>query len=270
MTPKFNLTDSQRIIFRNKILPTIFAGSIIWLISELIFGSIFTKVSIPGELFFAIYIPMIIVDIVMYIFFYFLSKKGDIVFGIIMYFLFAICAGIITVPISILTVLDVNLRIYVHGFVSLVMAGGAIVFIIALLLQDRFFTKEYLWINVLMFVLGIFLMSLAFILIYQILNIILMVISIVVLTIISLLVLLYGASLTRKVKDDNWIAVVFQVLQSLLIFSFLVFLVFIIILIAIASDGDFDLTGLGNISGGSRSKSSKRKKKALESSLGPV
>jgi hypothetical protein len=270
MTPKFNLNDSQRIIFKNKILPTIFAGSVIWLISELIFGSIFTKVSIPGELFFAIYIPMIIADIVLYITFYFLSKKGNVVFAIIMYFLFAICAGIITVPISILTVLDVNLRIYVHGFVSLVMAGGAIVFIIAMLLQERFFTKEYRWVNVLMFILGIFLMAIAFILIYQIRNIILMIISIVVLTIITSLVLFYGASLTRKVQGDNWIGVVFRVLQSLLIFSFLVFLVFLTFLLMIASEGDFDIAGLGDISGSSRSRSSKKKRRAIESALDSV
>ena len=266
MNPKFNLNDSQRIVFKNKVLPTIFAGSVIWLISELIFGSIFTKISIPGELFFAIYIPMIIADAVLYIVFYFLSRKGNVVFSIIMYFLFAVCAGIITVPISILTILDVNLRIYVHGFISLVMAGGAIVFIVALLLQERFFTREYRWVNVLMFILGIFLMAIAFILIYQIRNMILMIISIVVLTIITLLVLLYGASLTRNVEGDNWIKVVFYILQSLLIFSFLVFLVLIMIILIILSEGDFDITGIGNLSGSSRSKSSK-KRKAIESAL---
>ncbi len=249
MTQKFSLTDSQQKIFKNKVLPTIFIGSVIWLASELIFGSFFTKVYIPGEIFFAIYIPMIIANIILYIFFYSVSKKGNMLLGVIIYFLFAICAGIITVPISIISVLDVSLRIYVHGFISLVMAGGAIVYILALVLKDHFFKKAHLLLNLLMFILGIALMSIIFILIYSISNLILIIISISVLTIITLLILLYGAYLTRKIKDDNWIPVVFQLLQALLVFSFLIFLVVIMILVIFASEGDFDISGIVNWSG---------------------
>ncbi|MFX1238599.1 MAG: hypothetical protein ACFFBP_03065 [Promethearchaeota archaeon] len=257
MAPKFNISDSERLILVCKVVPTLFIGSVIWLISELIFGTVFTRIIIPGEIFFAIYIPMNIANVILFIFFYFICRKGNIILSILLYFLFAFCAGIIIVPISNMTVLDQGLRIYVHAFVSLAMGGTAIVLILALVLKDRYFNKDYLWSNLIIFGLGLLTMSIVFIVIYQITNYILIIISIVVLIIIALLVMFYGASLTKKVKEEYWMVIVFRVLASLLLFSFLVLLVLIIILLAIASEGNLDLSGLGGWSSGSKRKEKK-------------
>ena len=78
--------------------------------------------------------------------------------------------------------------------------------------------------------------------------------------IISLILIFYGVRAARKVKNDNWIYVLFKILGMLLLVLVLAVVVVVIVLLfiacAIATDGAVDFGGLGG-GGGRRKKKQK-------------
>ncbi len=85
-------------------------------------------------------------------------------------------------------------------------------------------------------------------------NWIVILISMIYLISISLIIMLYGTKMTKKIKDDFWIFIAFRILCFLLIFVVIILIVVLIIAAAIA--------GADAIGGsGGWSSSGKKKKK---------
>ena len=261
MPSEYSLSNSERKILVNKVLPVLFVGSLIWLASELLFGTIFTHIAFPPDTVLIIYILMSILNGILLLLFFFISQKGNTILGIILYFTFAFTAGIIAVPISMSTVWDIHLRIYVHAFVSLVFAGTVIVLIMGLVFKKNFFKKGYFWYHVLIFGIATLIVMIIFILIYSVQNIILITIALAFLILTIVLITLYGIKLTKKIKEDYWIYIVFRVIGSLLFFSFLVIIILIVFAISVVlAEGDIYI---GDISGGGAPSGKRKGKKKI-------
>ena len=71
---KYVLNDSEREIFLKKILPTIFIGSLIWLISEIVFAMYYTKMTISPEIAIFIYVIINVFNAVLFVMFYIRSR----------------------------------------------------------------------------------------------------------------------------------------------------------------------------------------------------
>ena len=259
MPGKYILTDSEREVFLKKVLPTMFIGSLIWLVSELIFGYYFTTVSFPPDLLIIIYIIMNVLNVILFIMFFLLSRKKQHELAILAYFTFAFSAGIIFVPISMMVVLEITLTIYVHAFVSLAVGGTAVVLLLGLFLKERFLAEGNFLYHFFFTLGGLFVVLLVFLLVFTVTNIYLIITSVIILIIVASLVLLYGAASTKKVKEEYWVFIVFRVVGFLLLFSFiLIITIIIIVVLLVLSEGDFDLGGFGGWGG---SGSTKKKKK---------
>ena len=259
MPGKYILTDSEREVFLKKVLPTMFIGSLIWLVSELSFGYYFTTVAYPPDLLLIIYIIMNVLNVILFIMFFLLSRKKQHELAILAYFTFAFSAGIIFVPISLIVVLDITLSTYVHAFVSLAVGGTFVVLLLGLILKERFLAEGNFWYHFFFTLGGSFVVLLVFLLAFGVRNIYLIITSIVILIIVALLVLLYGAASTKKVKEEYWVFTVFRIVGYLLLFSFvLVITIIIIVVLLVLSEGDFDLGGF-SVGGGSGSTKKKKK-----------
>ena len=263
---KYVLNDSEREIFLKKILPTIFIGSLIWLISEIVFAMYYTKMTISPEIAIFIYVIMNVFNAVLFVMFYIFARDGQTTIALISYFTFAFSAGIIAVPISMLVLWEISLSTYVHAFVSLSVGGAAVIILLGYALKDRFLAGENFWYHFLFTTLGSVGILIVFILIFSVTNWILILIASIILIIIALLVLLYGATSVKKVKEEYWVFSVFRILGFLLIFSFLLIIILIIIALIIASEGDFDPGGGfgGGVGGSSSSKKAKKKSMVMK------
>jgi sterol desaturase/sphingolipid hydroxylase (fatty acid hydroxylase superfamily) len=82
--PGYVLNEAQRNIFLKRILPTLFSGSIIWLVAELVFSYTFQNIVLSG-LFLLIYIVAIIGEVGLFIAIYFLSKYDKKVISLLLY-----------------------------------------------------------------------------------------------------------------------------------------------------------------------------------------
>jgi len=258
---RYILKDSEREVFLKKVIPTLFIGSLIWLISEIIFATFYTKIPMSAEIAVIIYIIMNIFNALLFILFFKFARDGQTQIALLCYFTFAFSAGIIAVPISMLVLWEIPLSPYVHAFVSLSVGGTVVTLLLGYALKDRFLAGGNFWYHFLFTALGSLGILIVFILVFSVTNWILMIIASIYLIIVALLVLLYGASSTTKVKEEYWVFIVFRILGYLLIFSFLLIITLIIIALMIASEGDFDLGG-GYIGGGS-SLSKKKKQKSI-------
>ena len=256
---KYILTSSQRDIFVQKILPTMLVGSIIWLISELIFSTIFIELEF-NEIFLAFYISMIIIEIILFTLLYFISKIEKYrAYGLIIFFIISFNAGILSLPIVMIT----EFLPQVHMFVFLSLGAILIVCFIGALLREKYFAKGYLWIHIILFLIGTAIVEIIFILIFKIHNFLLTIpISLAYILVVALTAMFYGAKAVQKNEKDPWLNIFFKIegilLVALIIAAAIVVVVLVIIAAAIAcGGGDFDLSGLS----GGRSRSKKRKKK---------
>ncbi|GAH05703.1 unnamed protein product, partial [marine sediment metagenome] len=102
---------------------------------------------------------------------------------------------------------------------------------------------------------GIILVLLFYIFVMAITNWIVILISMIYLISISLIIMLYGTIMTKKIKDDFWIFIAFRILCFLLIFVVIILIVVLIIAAAIAG-----ADAIGG-SGGWSSSGKKKKKK---------
>ena len=161
--PGYVLNEFQRNLFLRKILPTLFLGSCIWLVGELTFSFAFQDVQLTGS-FLIIYIVALIVEVGLFLSIYFLSKRGTKVICLLCYLLFSYFAGIISLPVVIYT----DYLTQVHMLVSLTIGANFIIFLMGLLLKQKYFAGGHFWEHLFLFLIGITLVEVIFIIIFDI------------------------------------------------------------------------------------------------------
>jgi len=257
---KYKITSVQRKALIGKIYPILLLGSIVWLSGEYLFSFLFSDLDFTGTNLLA-YIIVVIVEAILFILFFFTSKNNKPLLSFLLFITLCFLLGILSIPIVIFT----EFLPQVHMFVSLSVGANIIVNLITLFLRDKYFSKGYIWAHILLFLGGCAIIELVFLVIFNIQNFLLTVpISLVYILIISLILIFYGVRTICKVEDDNWTYAFFKILGILLLCLILSVVIAIIILLiialAIASDGAFDLSGLGGGGGGFGSKKKKQPK----------
>ena len=253
---KYALSSTQRNIFLLRVLPTILAGSIIWLISEIIFSSIFIEIEF-NEIFLAFYISMIIIEALLFTSLYFMSKNNKTYIALLIFFLFSFIAGILSLPIIMMT----EFLLQVHMFVSLSVGALLIICFIGLILRYNYFGKGYIWAHIVLFLIGTALVEIVFILIFDIHNFLLTIsLSLAYIPIVALTTMFYGSKVVQKNEKKPWMLIFYRIegilLLSLIIAAVIAAVVLVLVGIGIACGGsDFDLSGLGG--GGSKRKKKK-------------
>ena len=121
---------------------------------------------------------MNILNVILFLMFFLLSRKKQHELAIVAYFTFAFSAGIIFVPISMIELLGYSLSTYVHAFVSLAVGGTAVVFILGLILKERFLAGGHFWQHFFFTLGGSFIVLLVFLLVFRVTNIYLIIASI--------------------------------------------------------------------------------------------
>ncbi|MFX1388698.1 MAG: zinc-ribbon domain-containing protein [Promethearchaeota archaeon] len=258
---KYSLTNPQREILLRRVLPIMLIGSIIWLVSELIFSMIFIEIEFT-PVFLIFYICMIILEAVLFISLFFVSKANKMILALLIFFIFSFIAGILSLPIIMIT----EFLPQVHMFVSLSVGALLIVCFIGLILRERYFTKEYIWSHLGLFLIGTLIIEIVFIFIFNIQNYLVTIpVSLAYILIVSLTTMFYGSRVVQKNENEPWMLIFYKIegilLLSLIIAIVVVVIVLIIVGIAVACGGSgFDLSGLGGGSGGGTGKLKKKKK----------
>ena len=260
---KFILTDPQRTIFLHKILPTLLAGSIIWLISEITFSSIFIEIEF-NEVFLIFYICMIITEAFLFSLLYVISKNDKPFLGLFFFFMFSFVAGILSLPIIMIT----PFLSQIHMFVSLSFGAILITGFIGLILKENYFAEGYAWAHVILFIIGTVLVEIIFILVFDIHNFLLTIpVSLAYILIVSLTAMFYGSRAIQKNEKEPWILIFFKIeailLLSLIIGIVIAVVVLIIIVIAILlEDSSIDFASIFSFGGSGHSgKKGVRKRK---------
>jgi len=253
---KYSLNSHQRNIFLQRILPTMLAGSIIWLISEIVFSIIFIEIEF-NLIFLTFYICMIVIEAILFTSLYFVSRVNKTIQALLIFFLFSFIAGILSLPIIMIT----EFLPQVHMFVSLSVGALLITCFIGLILRENYFAKGYLWAHIILFLIGTFLVEFVFILIFDIQNFLLTIpVSLAYILIVALTTMFYGSKVVQKNEKEPWMLIFYKIegilLLSLIIAIVVVVVVLILVGIGIACGGsDLDFSGFG----GGRSKSRKKK-----------
>lgn len=254
--PGYELNDFQRNLFLKKILPTLFLGSFIWFVGELTFSFAFQEVQLAGS-FLIIYIISLIGEVGLFLCIFFLSKHDKKVICLFLYLIFSYLAGIVSLPIAIYT----DYLTQVHMLVGLTIGANFVIFLMGLLLKQKYFMKGHFWEHIFLFLIGTALVEVIFVIIFDIHNFLLTIpLTLSYICAIALTTMFYGAKVIRKNEQKSWIFMFSKIqgmmLLSLIIAIALVLLVLLIVVIAIlAGDSNIDLSGI-SISGSSR----KRKK----------
>ena len=247
---KFIFTPPQRTIFLQKVLPAILAGSIIWLISEVTFSSIFIEIEF-NEIFLIFYICMIIAEVFLFTMLYVASKNNKPFLGLFFFFMFSFIAGILSLPIVMIT----QFLPQVHMFVSLSFGAILITGFIGLILRENYFAEGYAWAHVILFIIGTVLVEIIFILVFDIHNFLLTIpVSLAYILIVALTTMFYGSRAVQKNEKEPWMLIFFKIeailLLSLIIAIVIAVVVLIIIIIAILlEDSDIDLTSIFTLGG---------------------
>ncbi|MFX0058826.1 MAG: zinc-ribbon domain-containing protein [Candidatus Hodarchaeota archaeon] len=250
------LNSAHRKILLRKVFPVLLIGSIIWLCSELIFSYFFSELEITNQ-FLIFYISMIIVDALLFLVLFFASKANKVFLGLLFFFSFSFIAGILSLPIVIFT----EFLPQVHMFVSLSLGANFIVYFIAIVLREKYFSKGYIWAHIILYGFGCLIVEIVFIIIFNIQNYLLTIpVSLAYISVVALTIMFYGAKVVKKREKSPWLLINFKILGILFVALALavviVVIVLIIILLAIAcGDSSFDI---GSISWGG---SGRRKKK---------
>lgn len=250
------LLEEERNLYLKKVLPTILVGSLIWLMSEVLFSFIFANT--PS--FFDIgvfYILILVLNTLLIVVFFFLANRGNSFISVLMYFLFAFSSGILSVPILIISS---DAVIYVHIFVTLAVSGTGIVMIAGVILKEKFFASGSVFQTFVIITLGgIITLVLIFILFAQTHWFVLLVSSIIYVYIV-IIIAFYGSRVTSNYKEDYWTYVVFRILSFLLLTVIIIVIIALIIAMIFMGADSFDFSGGGG-GGGSGGGSSKKKKK---------
>ncbi|MFX0024781.1 MAG: hypothetical protein ACFE8M_00080 [Candidatus Hermodarchaeota archaeon] len=236
-------------------MPILLIGSIIWLASEIFFDLLFGEFEFNFS-FLVVYVSMIVLEVNLFIVFYFVSKKDKTNAGLIIFFAFCYIAGILSLPIIIFTEFLPQVRM----FITLTFGAEIIVCIIGIVLREKYFAKGYLWAHIILFLAGIAVVEFIFIIIFNIQNFLLTIpVTLAYISIVSLTIMFYGSKAVQKTEKGSWIYIFFKVeailLLALIVAIIVVVVVLIFIIIAIAvGDSNIDLSSLTWGSGTRRKK----------------
>ena len=257
---RYLLSDSQRKLFLNRIIPYLIIGCTIWLTTEILFSFLFKGTNFTPE-FIIIYVSFIIADLIAFFLFFLTARKNQILISLLFYFMFTCLAGTISLPII---MFNPNLSRQVNMFIVASLEGTLIVALLAIFLRNRYLNKGNVFIHVILFVVFLALAEGAFFFIFSIENWILTLsITLPYILIVSLIIIFYGAIAMKNEGKQPWSYILFKVLgillMSLLIAVAVAILVLIIIGLAIiCGDGNLDLSGISFGSFGSKKKKKKK------------
>lgn len=258
-----------------KVFPVICIGSLIWFLSSFLFNFIFFKafdlietsyvkenIKYPLQGFLIFYVLMCIAIITLFIILYFVSRAKKKLSAMIIYFVIAFNAGIIGVPILLW---NRYLIVYVHSFVSLTLGAALVIFLMGIILRNKFFAEGYnVWLHFLIFGICNLVVLLIFIFIFELTNWIIMLLIFLYLFVMSFVVIFCGIGRAEDLNENRWMLIVWGVLALFMgIFIFIVFVI-VIITISLVSQGEINLN-FGHIDVFYRGKSKKKKKKNEES-----
>ena len=257
--PKYSLNPIQRKALINKIYPMLLIGSLIWLGGEYLFSYLFSGMDFSG-LNLVIYIVIVVLEVSLFVVFFFTSRNNKTLLSLLIFVILCVLLGFLSLPIVIFT----EFLPQVHMFVGLSVGANLIVNFMTIFLRDKYFQKGYIWVHVLLFLLGCAIVEITFLFVFNIHNFLLTVpISLAYILVNSLILIFWGVRTSNFIEEEKWIYALFRILFVLVVALAVAVVVVVIVLIliacAIASDGAFDLSGLGSGGGGwSRSKKKKQ------------
>ena len=162
---KYTIDYVQRKTLIGKIYPILLVGSLFWLSGEFLFSFLFSDLDFTG-LNLVYYITIVIVEAILLISLFIASKRNLILLSLLFFITFSFLAGILSLPIAILT----EFLPQVHMLVSLSVGANFIVYFIILFLKDKYFSKGYIWAHTLLYIIGYAIVELIFIVIFNIQN----------------------------------------------------------------------------------------------------
>ncbi|MHA1193714.1 MAG: hypothetical protein ACTSP9_15730 [Promethearchaeota archaeon] len=259
----YTLNDSQRSIFGRKILPTLLMGSVLWLLGEVLSSMYFSDIQM-SPFYIVIYIAIVIIEGLLYLGLFFASKRENTVLVILLYGIFSYGVGFMTLPIVIYT----EFLPQVHMFVSLSVGATAIVFLMALLLRNKYFAKGNVWAHIFIYLLGILVVEIIFIYVFNIQNFLLTIpITMSYICVAALVIMFYGAKVMRKDESDDWLHK-FVKIQSILILALIIAMVVVIIVLIIIAlaiiCGESGGADFGDWSWAGSSSGTKKKKEKIQ------
>jgi hypothetical protein len=255
---KYVIDYAQRKALIGKIYPILLVGSIFWLSGELLFSFLFSDLDFTGQNL-LYYLTIVIVEGILFISFFIASKRNRILLSVLFFIAFSFLAGILSLPIVILT----EFLPQVHMLVSLSVGANFIVYFIDLFLKDKYFSEGYIWAHTILYLIGCAIVEIIFIVVFTIQNLLLTIpISLAYISIVSLVLMFWGVRTIKKMEEENWIYALFKIfgilLISLVLAVAIVIIILVIIILAIICEENFDLSGLGG--GGSGGLGSKKKR----------
>ena len=258
----YKIDEVQRKTLIGKIYPILLLGSLVWLSGDLLFTYLFSDLDFTG-INLGVYITVVIVEVNLFILFFLTCKYNKKLLGFLLFITISFLLGIISLPVALITdyIPQVGLH-HVHMFVSLSVGANLIVNFMTLILRNKYFAKGYVWVHILLFLVGVAIVEIVFIIVFNIQNYLLTVpISLTYILIVSLILIFYAVQTVKTVEKENWIYAMFKVLFLILVCLGIAVIIAFIVLIVVASilGGEaLDLSGLGGGGGGS---SGRKKKK---------
>jgi len=255
-----NLSAVEWTIYTRRILPLAFINCLIWFISALIFGIVLTTPSWE-EIFWLVYILFVIVDFILFLIVFYSAKSGKNFISLILCFVLTFLAGILTVPIFFIFR---NFNSYIYSNISIGIGGVVIVIFLSWIMREKFLMRGYAFHHFGLLLLLITITEISLIFLLGITSVATIILSVFFLCYISIILLFYGSNLSKKIKEEYWMYWALKIL-AIIVFSIIaiILLILIFILLLAASDGSFDIGGVGG-GGGGRSSSDKRKKQFKE------
>ncbi|MFX0010466.1 MAG: hypothetical protein ACFE9R_09140 [Candidatus Hermodarchaeota archaeon] len=251
---KYKIDEFQRKTLIGKIYPILLIGSLIWLAGELLFSYLFSDLKLTG-MNLIYYIIVVIVEVNLFVTFFFTARYNKTLLSFLIFIVLSFLLGILSLPIVIFTEFIPQL----HMFVSLSVGANLIVNFVTLFLRDKYFSKGYIWVHLLLFLVGCAIVELVFVFVFNIHNFLLTIpSSLAYILIISMILIFFGVRMVKQVKDNNWMYILFKilgaVLLSLAVAVVIVVIVLIVIACLVAGDSAINLSGLGSGAGPGRKK----------------
>ena len=256
---KYRMDELQRKTLIRKIYPILLLGSLIWLAGELLFSYLFSDLDLTG-MNLIYYIIVVIVEVNLFVTFFFTARYNKTLLSFLIFIVLSFLLGILSLPIVAFTEFIPQL----HMFVSLSVGANLIVNFMTLFLRDKYFSKGYIWVHLLLFLVGCAIVELVFIFVFNIHNFLLTIpISLAYILIVSMILIFFGVRMVKQVKENNWMYALFKILGVILLSLAVAVVIVVIVLIAIAcivaGDSAASFSGLGSGAGPIRKKKKQQK-----------
>ncbi|MHA2289184.1 MAG: hypothetical protein ACXABG_10400, partial [Promethearchaeota archaeon] len=161
----YQINSIQRKFLISKIYPILLLGSLVWLAGEYLFSFLFSDLEFTG-MNLLYYIVVVVVEVILFVIFFFTSKSNNTLLSFVLFITLSFLLGILSLPIAVFT----EFVPQVHMFVSLSVGASVIVNFMTLFLRDKYFSKGYIWVHILLFLAGCAIVEVVFIVIFNIHN----------------------------------------------------------------------------------------------------